>query len=119
MAGEAAETAGVETRCLYSCRLTVVNGFLNPINCPLGRSCRRKDRPTVVTQHSKPTGDVGGMIEPGHRLQSKLGAEKRRSQFGNQLFDGIGLGTKSKTEISIKSRSGPMNRFVTENRIVS
>lgn len=54
------------------------------------RGCR-KDRALVVAQNFQPALDIGGMIGAGLRRQGQIGTQKRRAQFGNQFFTGIGF----------------------------
>ena len=60
----------------------VVDGALR-----MGR--RRENRPLVLSQDLQPRGDIGRMVLAGLRRDAEVGAEKRRADFGHELFHGI------------------------------
>ncbi len=49
-----------------------------------------KDSPLVAGQDLEPASNIGGMIGPGLQLRhdAEIGAEQRRTDFGDQLLPG-------------------------------
>ena len=45
----------------------------------------------VVGQHFKPARDIGGVVFAGLKREFEIGAEKSRSEFGNEFFHRIAL----------------------------
>ena len=48
-----------------------------------------ENRPLVVLQDLQPRRDIGGVVVAGFRRDAKIGAEKRRADFGNKLLHRI------------------------------
>jgi len=73
-------------------------------------------RAFVTFENLQPVGDISCMV--GARLVGKpqIGAQKRRSQFGNKLLGGMGFLAETSFQIAVKScfRACPMGDFMAQ-----
>ena len=65
-----------------------------------------EDRAFVVLQDLQPRRDIRRMIGTVFEAQPEIGAQERRTQFGNELFAGIAFIAEALApEIAVKARS--------------
>jgi hypothetical protein len=50
---------------------------------------RGEDRAVVVLQHRHPVGEIAVVVLAGFQRDVEISAEKRRTQFGHDLLDGV------------------------------
>ena len=76
-----------------------------------GALCVRRgleNRTLVRTEDRRPALDISSVVRTGFELRhyAEIGAEHSRAQFGDQLFDRIGVGAEPLSEIAITAVLG-------------